>query len=130
MQRIIGIYFAPSKLSGRGIFTVNEIPEGSLIEICPMIVLPEEDVEIIHGTKLHDYYFTWGIDQKQCAIALGFGSLYNHYKNSNAEYNLNLADETIEIIAVKKILSGKEITINYNGESGDGKSVWFEKQNK
>lgn len=130
MQRILGIYFALSELSGRGVFTINEILKGSLIEICPMIVLPKEEVKIIHGTKLHDYYFTWGIDQKQCAIALGFGSLYNHTKNSNAEYNLNLADETIEIIAVKKILSGEEITINYNGESGDGEKVWFEKGNK
>ena len=95
-----------------------------------MIVLPEEEVEIIHGTKLHDYYFTWGLEQKQCAIALGFGSLYNHAKDSNAEYNLNLADETIEIIAVKNILIGEEITINYNGESGDGKRVWFEKEKK
>ena len=128
MQRIEGIYFAPSDISGRGVFTIHEIPAGTLIEICPVIVLPKDELPIIHGTKLHDYYFTWGIDQKQCAIALGYGSIYNHDKDSNAEYNLNLADNTIEIVAVKDIPSGAEITINYNGETGDGKKVWFEKE--
>lgn len=130
MQHIPGLYYAASEISGRGMFCAHEILKGSLIEICPVVVLPEEELPVIHSTKLHDYYFTWGIDQKQCAIALGYGSVYNHAKSSNAEYNLNLADKTIEIIAVKNILAGDEITINYNGESGDGKPVWFEKDKK
>ena len=128
MQHIPGLYFAPSDISGRGMFSIEAIEEGALIEICPAIVLPEAEVAVIHETRLHDYYFTWGIDQKKCAIALGYGSMYNHEKDSNAEYNLNLGDETIEIIAVKNIAAGEEITINYNGESGDGKPVWFEKK--
>ncbi len=130
MQHIPELYFAASDIDGRGMFCGLDIPKGSLIEICPVIVLSKEDRLIIHETKLHDYYFTWGIDQKQCAIALGYGSIYNHAKDSNAEYNLNLADQTIEFITVKKIKAGDEITINYNGESGDGKTLWFEKENK
>ena len=128
MQHIPGLYFGPSDISGRGMFSTEDIAGGSLIEICPVVVLPQEEVSIIHGTRLHDYYFTWGIDQKQCAIALGYGSVYNHAKDSNAEYNLNLADKTIEIVAVRDIPPGEEITINYNGESGDRKPVWFEKK--
>jgi len=127
MQRIQGIYFASSPLGGRGVFTAVPIEKGSLIEICPVIVLPKKEVEIIHGTRLHDYYFLWGRELKQAAIALGFGSLYNHTAHSNALYELNLADETIEIYAVEDIPAGAEITVNYNGEPGDEAPVWFEK---
>lgn len=127
MQHIPGLYFAQSDISGRGMFSIEDIPKGSLIEICPVIVLPEGEVSVIHETRLHDYYFSWGIDQKKCAIALGYGSVYNHAKDSNAEYDLNLEEETISIVSVKKISAGEEITINYNGESGDEGKVWFEK---
>ena len=127
MQHIPGIYFAPSSIEGIGMFTIQKIPKGSIIEICPVIILPQEERQFIHKTKLHDYYFTWGVDQKACAIALGYGSIYNHAKQSNAEYLLNLSDKTIHIVAVKDIEPTEEITINYNGESGDQTPVWFEK---
>lgn len=126
MQRIPGIYFAHSEVGGRGVFTSVDIPEGSLIEICPVIVLPKEELPIIHKTRLHDYYFLWGVKQDTCAIALGYGSLYNHAIGSNAHYELNVVEDTIEIIAVKDIKAGEEILVNYNGEPGDAKSLWFE----
>lgn len=126
MQRIPGIYFADSPLGGRGVFTAVQIPEGSLIELCPVIVLPKEELPVIHGTRLHDYYFLWGEKQNQCAIALGFGSLYNHAINSNARYELNLSENIIEIFAVRDIEAGEEITVNYNGEPGDPTDVWFD----
>ncbi|MEZ4982444.1 MAG: SET domain-containing protein [Saprospiraceae bacterium] len=127
MQRIPGIYFAYSDIGGRGVFTSTDIPEGSLIEICPVIVIPKAELPIIHKTVLHDYYFLWGYKQDHCAIALGYGSLYNHQVNSNAHYDLNIAEKTIEIIAVRNIKAGEEICVNYNGEPGDGKSLWFDK---
>jgi hypothetical protein len=127
MQRIEGIFFTSSKLGGRGVFTAVAIPEGSLIEICPVVVLTGHDLKLIHQTRLHDYYFLWGDEQDQCAIALGYGSLYNHSVHSNAHYEMNLDDETIEIYAVRDIEAGAEITVNYNGEPGDAARVWFEK---
>lgn len=108
-------------------FTAEPIEKGSLIEICPVIVLPKKEVPVIHGTRLHDYYFLWGRELKQAAIALGYGSLYNHAVHSNAHYELNLSDNTIEIYAVEDIPAGAEITVNYNGEPGDDALVWFEK---
>lgn len=126
MQRIPGIYFAYSNFGGRGVFSSEDISKGSLIEICPVIVLPKEELPVIHKTRLHDYYFLWGVKQDMCAIALGYGSLYNHTIDSNAHYELNVADDTIEIVAVKDIKAGEEITVNYNGEPGDDKAVWFE----
>lgn len=97
-----------------------------MIEICPVIVLPEADLPIIHRTKLHDYYFLWGDDQQQCAIALGYGSLYNHAYEPNARYLLDYEHDTIDFYCIKKIEAGEEITVNYNGEPEVKTPVWFD----
>ena len=128
MQRIPGLYFAPSKLGGRGIFTKEFIPEGSIIEICPVIVLPENERPIIHNTGLHDYYFLWGDDQNEAAIALGYGSLFNHAVHPNAEYIVDYEMITLEFMALRDIEAGEEITINYNGEPGNETKMWFEEE--
>lgn len=126
MQRLPYIFFGPSPLGGRGVFTSEPIKEGSLIEICPVIILPESELPVIHQTYLHDYYFLWGEDEKQCAIALGFGSLYNHAYHSNAEYIIDLDENTIDIYAVRDIQAGEEITVNYNGLPDEEVPVWFD----
>ena len=128
MQRIPSIHFAESPLGGRGVFTAEEIPEGSLIEICPVIVLPEEDLPAIHGTHLHDYYFLWGENDECCAIALGFGSLYNHAYMPNARYWVDQEEATISIYAIADIPAGAEITISYNGDPEDTTPVWFDRE--
>lgn len=125
IQRLAHIYFAASSLGGRGVFTSAAIPEGTVLEICPVIVLPPEEVPAIHGTRLHDYYFSWGWNDDQCAIALGFGSLYNHAYEPNARYLVDIDDETLEIIALRDIAPGEEITVSYNGDPGDKTPVWF-----
>ncbi len=126
MQRIPSIYFGPSKLGGRGIFTTEDIPEDCLIEICPVIPIPAEQLQTIHGTFLHDYYFLWGENDEQCAIALGFGSLYNHSRQPNARYWCDPDQDIIEIWSIKPITEGEEITVNYNGDPEIQDPVWFE----
>lgn len=127
MQRIPSLFSAPSDISGRGVFTGEPIEEGALIEICPVIVLPENELSVIHGTALHDYYFLWGDDQNQCAVALGFGSVYNHSYQPNAKYLLDYDHQTIDFYAIKDIGPGEEIFVNYNGEPGSQERVWFDK---
>lgn len=126
MQRLPGIYFAPSDKGGRGVFSAIYISVGTLIEVCPMIVLPAEDFQKIHDSSLHDYYFLWGDEENQCAIALGFGSLYNHDYEPNARYFVDPEDETMEIHAIREIFPGEEITVTYNGHPDDKSLVWFE----
>jgi SET domain-containing protein len=129
MQRLPFLYVTDSPLGGRGVFTINEIPADSLIEICPAIVLPEWDLSQIHKTHLHDYYFLWGEEQNQGAIALGYGSLYNHSYEPNAKYILDFDRQTIDIYTVRDIEAGEEITVNYNGEPEDSSPVWFHQAN-
>lgn len=126
MQRIPSLYFADSPLGGRGVFSAALIEEGSLIEICPVVICPAEDLPIIHSTKLHDYYFLWGEDQSECAIALGFGSLYNHSFDPNAMYMPDFDGGVISFYTLRDIPAGEEITVNYNGDPEDDNAVWFE----
>ena len=97
----------------------EDLPAGSFIEICPVIIISEADKKKIHKTFLHDYYFLWGIAEKQAAIALGYGSLYNHSYAPNAQFVAILEEESILIESILPIEAGSEITINYNGASGD-----------
>ena len=130
MQRIPTLYMAPSGIHGRGVFAGEEIMEGALIEICPVIVLPEAETKIIHGTVLHDYYFLWGDAQKESAIVLGFGSIYNHSYQPNAKYLLDYEQHTVDFYAIKNIGPGEEITINYNGEPHLKTPLWFNMEKK
>ncbi|MGB4959487.1 MAG: SET domain-containing protein, partial [Saprospiraceae bacterium] len=77
MNQIPGLFITNSGDRGRGVFSSIEINEGDLIEVCPVIVIPKSQLPIIHKTVLHDYYFLWGEDMEDCAIALGLGSIYN-----------------------------------------------------
>lgn len=126
MQRFPFLYFAASDIAGRGIYTAEPIEKDTLIEICPMLVLPEKDFDAIHGSALHDYYFLWGEETNQCAIALGFGSLYNHSYEPNARYLIDYDEETIEIYTRRLINAGEEITVNYNGDPKEQTPVWFD----
>ncbi|MBK8626333.1 MAG: SET domain-containing protein-lysine N-methyltransferase [Saprospiraceae bacterium] len=76
----------------------------------------KSQLPIIHKTVLHDYYFLWGEEMDECATALGFGSLYNHAIHPNANFILDLENNTIDVEAIKDISAGAEITLNYHGE--------------
>lgn len=125
-HHIPSIYVASSPLHGRGIFTSEPIEKGSIIEICPILLLPEKDIDLINQTIIHDYFFEWGEDLKAGALALGYGSIYNHSYKPNAYYMVDMEGETLSIYAFKNIQAGEEITINYNGNPKSKTPVWFD----
>jgi uncharacterized protein len=126
VNQVRGLYILELESKGRGVFTSSPISTGDLIEVCPVIVIPKMELPIIHKTILHDYYFLWGEQMDDCAIALGYGSIYNHTTHANADFILDLENNTIDIVAIKDISPGTEITINYHGETGDESPLWFE----
>lgn len=125
MHQIPGLYIGHTEAKGRGVFTTASISEGDLIEVCPVIIIPKLELPVIHKTILHDYYFLWGETLTDCAIALGFGSLYNHELHPNANFILDLENETIDIFAIRDIDEGEELTLNYHGEPGADDPLWF-----
>lgn len=117
------LYITTSKLGGRGVFTSRDIPAGTTIENAPIIRLNLDDMEAIHETRLHDYYFLWG--EHACAIALGYGSLYNHSRDPNTEYEMDFEDEDIRFFALRDIPAGSELLINYTDDEDERTKLWF-----
>jgi hypothetical protein len=119
------LYIDKTATMGRGVFTTEKIPAGTLIEIAPVIVMAAADRPQLDKTRLHDYIFVWGKDNDQCCMALGYVSMYNHSFTSNCDYLMDFEDELIFIKTVSDIDEGAELTINYNGEWNDATPLWF-----
>jgi len=126
MLHIPGLYIAETDLKGRGIFTSEDLSEGDMIEICPIIKLNQGSLKLIDKTNIYDYYFLWEEEGFDACIALGYGSLYNHSSDPNALVIMDYTDDTIKIEASKNIISGDEILIDYSGGTKGQIQLWFE----
>jgi uncharacterized protein len=111
---------------GRGVFTRERIPAGTVVELSPVIVMSREDRSHIDKTILHDYIFDWGKNKDKCCMGLGLVPIYNHSYRSNCEYFMDYEDNTIMIKTVRAIEKSDELTINYNGDWNDNKKLWFD----
>lgn len=116
------LYLAELPGKGRGVFAQRQIHGGELIERAPVIVVPAGQWEAMDKTILFEYFFAWG---EHSAIALGYGSLYNHSYRPNARYVKLLAEQVIEFYALRDIQPGEEILINYNVDPADDSPLWF-----
>src|SRR4051812_34789070 len=108
---------------GRGVFARRPIRKGEVIERVPVLILEEEDYRKgMDGTLLAGYVFAWG--EGQIALALGYGSLYNHSFKPNARYQ-HVPPRTKQFVALRAIRAGEEVTVNYNGTPKSRAKVWF-----
>ncbi|MFT4773963.1 MAG: hypothetical protein ACI83Y_001541 [Candidatus Azotimanducaceae bacterium] len=105
--------------AGRGVFATRDIVAGEQIERCPMLIVEGDQGEAL-SLGADSYVFGWG--ESSTALALGYGSLYNHRYSPNAE-TLETPDELV-ITALADIAAGSEIFINYMGTAQEG--VWFD----
>ncbi len=108
---------------GRGIFAHCDRKKGELIEEAPVIIIPKQEWQQMRESVLFNYVFRWGEDK---AIALGYGSLYNHSFTPNAKYITNIQNQSIDFYARRDIGKGEEIVVNYNGDPSDQSPVWFD----
>ena len=109
---------------GRGVFARRPIRKGEVIERVPVLVMSVEEYEEgMDGTLLSRYVFAWG--EGQIALALGYGSLYNHSYKPNARYQ-DVAPRTKQFVALRDIRSGEEVTVNYNGSPRSRAKVGFD----
>ncbi|QDU62233.1 SET domain protein [Planctomycetes bacterium Pan216] len=121
-SELIEVRKIPGK--GRGVVARRTIPKGVIFERCPVLVLPNDEIFPENGeSKLSYYVFEWGKDT--VALALGYGSLYNHSYSPNARYD-DAGVQTKIFSALREIQAGEEITINYNGEPSKQIPVGFD----
>ncbi len=121
-----GLYIEKSDGKGRGVFTKQNIPANTIIEISPVVVMSAEERILLDQTLLHDYIFEWGKGSKQCCMALGYVPVYNHSYKSNCEYEMDFENEIIKVKTNRLIKEGEELFINYNGDWNNAKKIWFD----
>ncbi len=84
LARNIEVKTSPGK--GLGVFAIDPILEGEIIEECHLVTLPIKIGE--NSSLLNDYRFLWPQrgDHKEHVIPLGYGCIYNHSNNNNATW--------------------------------------------
>jgi SET domain-containing protein len=115
------VAFGKTPDKGIGVFAKTAISNGELIEVAPILLV---DSDVMTVNNLNDYVFTLNKEEDIYAVALGYGSLYNHSENPNADWNTNMEDAEIRFIAKEDIQEGQEITVSY------GSSYWETRQTK
>ena len=126
MLHIPGLYIAPSDGRGNGMFTAHDLEAGDTIEVCPYISIPSTQLPAIHETVFHDYYFLMPHDETAACLILGYGCIYNHRREPNAEVIFDIPNERIEFQSTRAISAGEEIFIDYTGGIKKVTELWFE----
>lgn len=117
---------------GRGVFAARPFVAGEVVEVCPVILFRKE-YKVLHK-ELKTVVFHWQVPEGAAAtqaLALGYGSLYNHANPSNLRYETDGEALVIRFIAARDVAADEELTINYNADGGAHVSEdewWFEEK--
>jgi SET domain-containing protein len=113
---------------GRGVIADAPIAKGALVERSPVLIIPDADRRAADATIVFTYVFMWEHGtveedlykhQGRAAIALGFTSLLNHSYTPNCEFIRHIDDLVIDVVALRAIDPGEELTIDYQ------MTLWF-----
>lgn len=106
---------------GLGVYAVRDFRLGELVEECPVIVFAVSDWENL-PQKIKERIFDWsGLtsgSSGQHALALGYGSLYNHANPASLKYSAVRSTMILQFSANREIRAGEELTINYDMRAG------------
>ena len=110
----------------RGVFANQDIPKNTLIHQAPVIPYPNQEHVHIEKTRLADYAFEYG--ENHTAFVLGYGMMFNHSYEPNANYVINFENDTFDFYAYRDIKADEEIHINYNGSVDIQDTLWFDQE--
>jgi SET domain-containing protein len=113
---------------GRGVVALRDIPEGAIIERCPVLIIPDQDRAKTDKTVVFTYVYMWehGTTEQdlytgrgRAGIALGLSSLLNHSASPTAVFTRLIDALELELRTSRSVRAGDEITIDYQME------LWF-----
>lgn len=116
-------YVDVSPLGGRGVFALEPIRAGDVVEVAPVMVVAAAEIEALNRTSLRDHWYGWGEDG-DAAVGLGHASLYNHSDDPTLEYAAHEVIDALVMTARRDIWPGEELTIDYTG--GGVNELWFD----
>lgn len=127
---------APSPKHGLGVFAAVAIGAGTVVHVAPVMLVTDEDVEVLESTPLRGLVYGWDEEVGTSALALGYGSLFNHDPDPNCVYHRIDADDVdaetghvlgydaLQYSTIRDVAAGAELTIDYSG--GDPSILWFD----
>ncbi|KAK4549613.1 hypothetical protein LTR36_004914 [Oleoguttula mirabilis] len=121
LARFPGLHLISNTPKGRGVFAGRDIPSGSVIDVCAVLVLdPVENVKHIENTSLYHYTYNWptsdadGKPKKTQASIFGLGSMFNHSsEDQNVGWKRDLEHQLVTYSALRDIREGEELCISY-----------------
>lgn len=117
----IKVLITPHK--GRGVFARESIPADTLIEVSPVLIVPNAEYthNTLSNTIFESYLFTWS-RAGDYALALGPGSLFNHSDTApNVSYVLDKPNQCIRYTTKRTIEKDEELCIFYGHGISFGK---------
>ncbi|KAI1617582.1 hypothetical protein EDD36DRAFT_459266 [Exophiala viscosa] len=118
LLRTNGLVLISNTPKGRGVFATQDIPGGTVIEVSPVLLFSEDEVEKhAQHTCLQHYTYYWPSKTGRTtiqALALGLGSMFNHSTRAqNVGWKRNTETEVIVYTALRDIKAGEELCISY-----------------
>lgn len=101
---------------GMGVFSIEPIKLGEVIEECHIVRLPTKKWE--KTNLLLDYRFCYppGNNWVEYVLPLGYGCIYNHNNDNNADWKNHPTERALQFYAVRDIEVGEEICTNYGDD--------------
>ena len=110
---------------GRGVYATEHFDAGEIVEVAPVVLLAL-DSQPFPGA-IRRLVYNWS--KTHVALALGYGSLYNHSDQPNLGFRRFPQGQSIIFSALREIKAGEQLTISYDyhgkGENPRERS-WFE----
>ncbi|KAL6703212.1 hypothetical protein ACN47E_010074 [Coniothyrium glycines] len=121
LERCAHLVIKSDTPKGRGVFATENIPSGTVIDICPVLLLGiQENKDHIEQTSLFHYTYNWPIVNQNGepnvtqAVIFGLGSMFNH---STQGQNVGWLRDSKRLIityrALRDIARGEELCISY-----------------
>lgn len=118
----IEIKESPGK--GLGVFAIDDIEEGEIIEECLFLTLPIQKGEV--SLLFIDYRFNYpqSGEWTEQVLVTGYGNYYNHSNQANAYWKDHPNLRAFQFVSNQKISKGEEIYVYYgdDGYWGDGRT--------
>ncbi len=108
---------------GRGVFALEDIAAGTIIEVCPVIPVAASDIPDSGGAP-DGYLLDWDADEEgaEHCMPMGYIMMYNHSRHANVTLENDYEAMTITTTATRDIKAGEEILWNYDCD------IWFDEE--
>ncbi|KAK5171325.1 uncharacterized protein LTR77_004469 [Saxophila tyrrhenica] len=124
LDRFPHLYIKLDTPKGRGVFSNTPVPPGTILDICPVLLLsPAETVHHIAHTTMNHYTYNWPLrttkntpssNAKTQAVVLGLGSMFNHSRShQNVVWERDLERQVIVYRTSRWVEEGEELCISY-----------------